>query len=77
MVIEQAETSRVSRKADVNHIRIEDRAYAVVRSGIRVSELDHESEYDAQVEVDHWNRILTMWPDGTKIQVVPVRRKSV
>jgi len=75
MVIEQAE-SRVSRKADVNHIRLEERAYAVVRSGIRVSELDHDNEFSAQDELDHWNRILNMWPDGTKVSIIHVRRKA-
>jgi hypothetical protein len=49
--------------------------YAVFRSGIRVSELVHESEEHAHPEAQHWNKILKRWPDGTVISVEPVRIK--
>lgn len=48
--------------------------YAVFRSGIRVSELVHDSVNEAQDEVDHWNLILSRWPDGTKIDVKQVHK---
>jgi len=44
--------------------------YVVVRDNIRVSETEYDNESDAQGEVAHWNRVITRWPDGTKIKVV-------
>lgn len=43
--------------------------YVVTRSGIRVSELEYDNVTDATKEVEHWQRILNKWPDGTKIAV--------
>ena len=43
--------------------------YVVIRSGIRVSEREYDNVDDATQEVEHWQRILSTWPDGTKITV--------
>ena len=43
--------------------------YVVIRSGIRVSEREYDNVNDATQEVEHWQRILNTWPDGTKITV--------
>lgn len=43
--------------------------YVVIRSGIRVSEREYDNVDDATQEVEHWQRILNTWPDGTKITV--------
>lgn len=43
--------------------------YVVIRSGIRVSDLEYDNVDDATQEVEHWQRILNTWPDGTKITV--------
>lgn len=43
--------------------------YVVIRSGIRVSEHEYDNVDDATQEVEHWQRILNKYPDGTKITV--------
>lgn len=43
--------------------------FVVIRSGIRVSEREYDNVNDATEEVDHWKKILTKWPDGSKITV--------
>ena len=43
--------------------------YVVIRSGIRVSDREYDDVNDATEEVEHWQRILKTWPDGTKITV--------
>jgi hypothetical protein len=43
--------------------------YVVIRSGIRVSEREYDNVVDATEEVEHWQRILNQWPDGTKVTV--------
>jgi hypothetical protein len=43
--------------------------YVVIRSGIRVSDREYDDINDATEEVEHWQRILQTWPDGTKITV--------
>lgn len=44
--------------------------YVVVRSGLRVSDQEYDAPNDAKPEVEHWNKILQRWPDGTHIEVV-------
>lgn len=46
-----------------------DKKYVVIRSGIRVSDREYDNVNDATEEVEHWQRILNTWPDGTKITV--------
>lgn len=46
-----------------------DKKYVVIRSGIRVSDREYDNVNDATEEVEHWQRILNKWPDGTKITV--------
>ena len=43
--------------------------YVVTRSGVRVSEQDYDSIESASDEVEHWKKIISRWPDGTKIVV--------
>ena len=49
---------------------MEKKKYVVVRSGLRVSDLEYDSPNDASTEVEHWNKIIKRWPDGTVIEVV-------
>lgn len=69
----QATQRRTSNAGVINSTT--ETGYAVFRSGIRVSELIHESEGHAQPEADHWNRILKAYPDGTQVSIEPVRKK--
>ncbi len=50
--------------------------YVVIRSGIRVSELEYDNVDDAAQEVGHWQQILNKWPDGTKITVEEFSEKK-
>ena len=49
--------------------------YVVVRDSIRVSEVEYNSIAEASGEIEHWNKILVRWPDGTKIKVVEKNNK--
>ena len=51
--------------------------YAVFRSGIRVSEsvYSHKKDPLAEIEKSYWEMILYRFPDGTKIEILPVRYK--
>jgi hypothetical protein len=49
---------------------MEKKKYVVVRSGLRVSDLEYDNPTDASNEVEHWNKIIKRWPDGTVIEVV-------
>lgn len=43
--------------------------YVVTRSGLRVSDVEYENKERAQSEFDHWKKIVSRWPDGSKIQI--------
>ena len=47
--------------------------YVVIRNGSRVSDADYTSKDDAKSEYDHWNRIITRWPDGSKLEIVELK----
>jgi hypothetical protein len=58
---------------------IEDRSgnrYVVMRNGTRVSDEEYSSEADAMAEYEHWNRVITRWPDGSKLEIVNLSRKG-
>ena len=50
--------------------------YAVFRNGARVSDDEYTSRADAQAEYDHWVRVITRWPDNSKMEVVNLVRKD-
>ena len=43
--------------------------YVITRSGLRVSDLEYENKERAQAEFDHWKKIISRWPDGSKIEI--------
>jgi hypothetical protein len=43
--------------------------YIVVRDGHRVSEHEYNSKNDATHEFNFWKKIVSKWPDGTKIEI--------
>jgi hypothetical protein len=49
--------------------------YVVTRSGLRVSEQEYQSKEEAQVEFEHWKRIVNRWPDGSKIEIAEFDEK--
>lgn len=48
---------------------VSQRKFVVTRSGVRVSEREYDNASEATQEVDHWKKILSKWPDGTKVAV--------
>jgi hypothetical protein len=49
--------------------------YAVIRNGMRVSDSEYLSRDEAKSEYDHWNKVITRWPDGSKLEIVEVKGK--
>lgn len=49
--------------------------YVVIRNGARVSDSEYSTKEDAKSEYEHWNRIITRWPDGSKLEIVEVKGK--
>ncbi len=43
--------------------------YVVLRNGLRVSDAEYSKKEDANEEFQHWNKILSKWPDGTKVSI--------
>lgn len=49
--------------------------YVVMRNGARVSDEEYSSKDAAKSEYEHWNRIISRWPDGSKLEIVNLARK--
>lgn len=49
--------------------------YVVIRNGTRVSDIEYDSRDDAKTEYDHWYRIITRWPDGSKLEIAELKGK--
>lgn len=49
--------------------------YIVVRNGMRVSDLEYTNKEEAKSEYDHWNKVISRWPDGSKIEIVEMKGK--
>jgi len=52
--------------------------YVVIRGGLRVSDKDYTSttEPRAIAEKEFWQRVVTKWPDGTKVEIVQYDKKK-
>ena len=50
--------------------------YAVYRNGRRVSDTDYPAPLFAQKELEHWQNVVKKFPDGSKVEVLPVRRSD-
>lgn len=66
--------SKYSKKNDTDFDPTSDR-FVVLRNGARVSDEEYVRKEDAQPEYDHWNRIVTRWPDGSKLEIVNLNNK--
>jgi hypothetical protein len=44
--------------------------YIVTRSGVKVSDNEYSSKEQASEEYGFWNRVITRYPDGTKLEIV-------
>jgi hypothetical protein len=49
---------------------MEKKKYVVVRSGLRVSDMEYDTPADASEELKHWKSIIWRWPDGSVVDVV-------
>ncbi len=49
--------------------------YAVIRNGMRVSDSEYPTKDEAKSEYDHWNKVISRWPDGSKLEIVEVKGK--
>lgn len=47
--------------------------YIVIRNGHRVSDAEYESKNDAFNEYDYWMRVISRWPDKSKIEIVELK----
>lgn len=50
--------------------------YVVMRNGARVSDEEYSNRDEASAEYEHWNRVITRWPDGSKLEIVNVGRRN-
>jgi len=52
--------------------------YVVTRGGLRVSDREYPSvnEPNALAEKEFWQKIVSRWPDGTKIEIVQYDKKK-
>lgn len=53
-----------------------DKLYAVFRNGYRVSDAEYPSALFAQKELEHWQNIVKKFPDGSKLEILPVKPQS-
>lgn len=49
--------------------------YVVLRNGTRVSDSEYTNKEEAKSEYDHWNKVITRWPDGSKLEIVEMKGK--
>ncbi len=47
--------------------------YAVFRNGIRVSDAEYPSTLFAQKELEYWQNVVKKFPDGSKVEVRPIK----
>lgn len=52
--------------------------YVVTRNGVRVSDRDYITENNDAIlnEFSFWNRVISNFPDGTKIEIVAYDKKK-
>lgn len=50
--------------------------YIVIRNGARVSDSEYTTKEDAQNEYDHWKRIISKWPDGSKLEIIHINNNN-
>jgi hypothetical protein len=55
---------------------MEKKKYVVVRSGLRVSDLEYDSPAEATQELEHWKSVIKRWPDGSVVAVVEKDEKK-
>jgi uncharacterized protein YecE (DUF72 family) len=55
-----------------------EKKYVVVRDHKRVSDLEYDTDSDptALIELEHWQKIIKEWPDGTKAEIVEFDNKK-
>jgi len=59
-----------------SNVETSNERYVVMRNGARVSDEEYSSREDATAEYEHWNRVITRWPDGSKLEIVNLSRRG-
>jgi hypothetical protein len=49
--------------------------YAVFRNGVRVSDTEYPDPFFAQAELKRWQDIVKKYPDGSKVEVLPINNQ--
>ena len=49
---------------------VSNKAFAVLRNGIRVSDQEYRTAKDAHHEYAFWNRVVTNWSPSCKLEIV-------
>lgn len=50
--------------------------YVVLRSGRRVSDMNHGERHMAGEEAEYWKNIIRQYPDGTKISITSCKNPN-
>lgn len=59
-----------------SNVETSNERYVVMRNGARVSDEEYSSRDEAMTEYEHWNRVITRWPDGSKLEIVNLTRRN-
>jgi hypothetical protein len=56
-----------------------EKTFAVFRNDFRVSNSEYSTEAEARPEYDYWKKLLTSWPDGSRLHIREMkwRRREV
>lgn len=49
--------------------------YAIFRNGVRVSDSEYDSKLSAKVEYDYWDNIIRRHPDGSRLEIRPLKNR--
>lgn len=50
--------------------------YYVIRDGYRVSECEYDTEENASLEYDYWNRLTLKWDPTSKVSIFDKQSKK-
>lgn len=75
--------NEVPTSVDLNNVSEEQRVeftpnFVVTRGGVRVSDFDYSSANDPKAveEKNFWQRVVSKFPDGTRVEIVPFDKKK-
>lgn len=73
VVLNLAETNGVSEEQ-----KVITPTFVVTRGGLRVSDIEYQTEDDLSAinEVNFWKRVVSKYPDGTRVEIVQFDKKK-